>query len=438
MNFVLEEKESKTSSNLRLLSEINKDKDIKQGAHAIYPGPRCPLALVTNVFSRIKGVSMLIVGTAECTYYNRNIAFSLRALDENNTVWSYSLEPKEVIFGCREGIINALNHIDKTGAEVIVMVSACVPEMIGEDFQGIVWEANSIVKAKVIYINGAHFKCYSPIPAKENSLTALCELMEKQQIQGNTVNILGDEGNHLKSSELMTMLRKYEVKINCVIPNKLSIDELRKAPSASLSIVTDMAALSLAKKMHEKFGTPYVLFPHFLDVKSIKEAYEAIGKHLDIAISQEVASLYERAEQQIEHYASRLRGKSFAIGYLSVDPFVAAAFLSSLGVKPVYIEVEYYFAEHKMWSKRIIDKGYNPYVARTFNYETIKEVLESDSIDYFIGYGGWKTDYKKNFKEEKWSFATAELGFEQPLNLLKKLVDMDEAKFINSHEEVEK
>ncbi len=431
-------KENMIIDNLRKLSDIKKDKDINQGAHAIYPGPRCPLALVTNIFSGIKGISTLIVGTSECTYYNKNISVSSKDELEENTTWSYSLDPKEVIFGCRDGIINALQEIDKIGTEAIILVSACVPEMIGEDFQGMAHKANSILNSKVIHINAAHFKCYSPVPSKEASLSSLYTIMEKQAIEKNTINILGEGSQNLHNSEVITLLKNHNIKVNCTIPHNLTVDALRKAPSAALSIVTDIAALPLAEKIHEKFGTPYVLFPHLLDIDEIKNSYNEIANYLDINIDKDIEELYLRAKKQIETYRSILEGKLFASGYMTLDPFILSAFLLSLGMKPVYIETEYFFDTNKLWSNKILSLGSNPYVGHTFNFSTISKVLNSLAIDYFFGFAPLKQSEVSAMKSVAYKVADFELGFEQSLNLLKNIYSLDNGCNQEIHKEAKK
>ncbi|WP_032122690.1 nitrogenase component 1 [Clostridium amazonitimonense] len=414
-------------NNLRKLSDIKKDKDIKQGAYAIYPGSRCPLALVNHVFSGINGAAKLIVGTAECTYYNKNISIRSKDEFESNTTWSYSLDPKEVIFGCSDGIISALQEIDKTGAEVIVLVSACVPEMIGEDFQGIARKANSILNAKVIHINAAHFKCYSSIPSKEASLSSLCDIMEKQNVEKDTINLLGEGSNKLLKSEVISLLKEHNIKVNCTIPHNLTVDSLRKAPSAALSIVTDIAALPLAERIHEKFGTPYVLFPHLLDIDEIKTAYKEIASYLDISIEKEIDELYINAKEGIESYKSILKGKTFASGYMLLDPFIHSAFLSSLGMKPVYIEAEYFFDKNKLWSDKILSLDCNPYVGHTFNFSTINNALKAFPVDYFFGYTPIEKSETSAMKCIKYKNYDSELGFEQPLGVLKNICSIDKS-----------
>ncbi|MEW8955929.1 nitrogenase component 1 [Clostridium sp.] len=420
-------KENNIIGNLRKLSDIKKDKDIRQGAYAIYPGPRCPLALVSNVFSGIKGVSTLIVGTSECTYYNKNISMSSKDPIKNNTTWSYALDPKEVIFGCRDGIIDGLQEIDNSGSEVIILVSACVPEMIGEDFQGIAFEANSILNSKVIHINAAHFKCYSSVPSKEASLSSLYTIMEKQDIKKNTINLLGEASDKLHKSEVISLLKKYDIKINCTIPHNLTVDSLRKAPSAALSIVTDIAALPLAEKMYEKFGTPYVLFPHLLDIDEIKNAYKEISNYLDIPIEKEIEELYSKTKKQIEVYNSILKGKVFASGYMLLDPFIHSSFLSSFGMEPVYVEAEYFFSKNNLWKDKILSLGFNPYVGHTFSFKTLSATLNSFSIDYFFGHRSVDENEPSSIKSIKYNNAIFQLGFEQPLSVLNRIYPIDES-----------
>ncbi|MBU3177866.1 nitrogenase component 1 [Clostridium estertheticum] len=421
-----EDKKNKYISNLSLLSIINKDRDIKQGSYAIYPGARCPLALVTNVFSNIKGALTLIVGTAECTYYNKNISLMFKDGYEENTTWSYSIDPKELIFGCRDGVIQALYEMSKTDAEVIFLVSACVPEMVGEDFEGIARYVNTMINSRVINIPAAHFKSYSSVPTKIASLTALYHLMEKPIIENrplekNTINLLGETSNSLKKSELICILQKHGISINCSVPSNLTIDTLREAPLATLSIVTDLAALPLAKKMFASFGIPYVLFPHLLDPKEIRKAYYEIEGYLNISIEDDIETLYEKTQKQVDFITAIVKGRSFISGYLSLDPFIFSSFFSSLQMKPLYIEAEYYFNEDKLWKNKILAFGYDPYIGRTFNFNTTREVLDSTTTNYYFGYNIAEKPKDNSIKFIKYETALSELGFEQPLSLLKHL-----------------
>lgn len=405
---------------IKRLADIHSDKAVQNGAFAIHPGPRCPLALVTNVITGIKGACALIVGMAECTYYNRNISLALHKETETNHTWSYALTSNEVIFGCREGVMQALEQIDRDGAEVIFLVSACVPELIGEDFEGMAREANSRLKARVIHIHAAHFRCFSSVPAREESLTSLHQLMEKREVREKTVNLLGEGARWIGKSELVCSLKKQGIHINCSIPGNLTVEEIRNASSAALSIVVDMAALPLAQRMRESFGIPFVLFPHLLDMEEIRSAYREIGAHLQVDL-EEIEVLYTETKKRMEIHIPKVKGKSFACGYLEIDPFICSAFLSSLGMNPVYMEIEYFFEKVRQWSGKILADGHNPYIGRTFTFNTTRQMLQNLFPDYFLGHAMQKQAKAGALTYVKCEGAASLLGFEQPLHLLEAL-----------------
>ncbi len=409
-------------SRLNRLSDIDSDKAIKSGTTAIYPGTRCPIAPVTSIVNEIKDAYMLVVGTAECTYYNKNISIQEEKALKQNKVWSYSMNSNEVVFGCRDGVYEAIKIIKASvDPKVIFLVSACVPEMIGEDFESIVDEASLELDLKVIYINGAHFKCYSAMPAEKNTVLALCDLMEKQDIEEKSVNIIGSKYSLIKNSELIKLLESKEININTCIPFDLSLDKLKIASKAKLNIVTDLTYVPIAKRMHEEYGTQYIIFNYSLEFESIKKTYLEIGEVLDIDISEEVQKLYEQAIENYETYKSEFKGKSFGTGYLGIDSFGLNHILTSLGMKLEYMEIEYYFEENESLKNKILESGNNPFVGRSFDYLTLKNLLKDKELDYFIG----AVLDNKNIGNTKiitpYMIFAGKLGFEAPLTLLKAM-----------------
>ncbi|WP_315113671.1 nitrogenase component 1 [Clostridium intestinale] len=406
-------------SRLNRLSDIDSDKAIISGTTAIYPGTRCPIAPITSIVNEIEDAYMLVVGTAECTYYNKNISIQEEKTLRQNKVWSYSMNSNEVVFGCRDGVYEALKTIkESVEPKVIFLVSACVPEMIGEDFESIVDEAALELDLKVIYINGAHFKCYSAMPAEKNTVLALCDLMEKQDIEEKSMNIIGSKYSLIKNSEFIKLLESKEININSCIPFDLSVDKLKTASKVKLNIVTDLTYLPIAKRMQEDYGIQYIIFNYSLEFECIKKAYLEIGEALDIDISREVQGLYEEAAKTYEH---DFRGKSFGTGYLGIDSFGLNHLLTSLGMKLEYMEIEYYFEENEFLKNKILESSNDPLVGRSFDYLTLKNLLKDKELDYFIG----AVLDNKNIGNAKiitpYMMLAGKLGFEAPLTLLKAM-----------------
>ncbi|TCK93333.1 nitrogenase molybdenum-cofactor synthesis protein NifE [Natranaerovirga hydrolytica] len=403
------------------ISQIKTDKKIQSCHTALYPGARCPLAVVNSVLSGIKGITTLIIGMAECTYYNKNVALTTNSDHQNHFTWSYALDSKEIIFGCKKGILKAIDEINKTGVEVIFIISACVPETIGEDFSAIASDASEKLKAKVLHIEAAHFKNYSSVPSLKDAFTILSKLMEEQAVNKKGINLLGIGAHMLINSELVSLLKNKGVEIQTIIPSTTTVSDIKKAPRAKLNIVTDLSALPLAKKMKEIFGTAYLLFPHLLDIEEIREGYRSIEDALDIDINEEVEGLYKKAKASVALHAKALEHKTFGCGYFFIDPMITSAFLKSLKMTPLYIETEYYHSESKYWKNKIIEHGIDPYIVRVWDFDTTKEVLGTNGLDFFIGLNIIKeSQYKEIYVENK--TAVYALGFEQPIGLLEAIV----------------
>ena len=118
---------------LNKLSNIKEDSDVKALSYAIFPGTHCPLFGVALTASYIEDLAILVVGTSECTYYTK--VFSSNRSKNKDKVYSLVLKEKEVVFGADKTVKEAVKHIkDLENPAGIMIVTTCVPELIGEDY----------------------------------------------------------------------------------------------------------------------------------------------------------------------------------------------------------------------------------------------------------------------------------------------------------------
>ena len=111
-----------TLDSLNRLSEIQCDQDIKSLSHAIFPGTHCPLFGVALTASYVQNMTVVVIGTSECTYYTKNFAYHRQK--GRDSVYSLVLEDKEVVFTVlyggdthlQPGGINALSFYRDTAA----------------------------------------------------------------------------------------------------------------------------------------------------------------------------------------------------------------------------------------------------------------------------------------------------------------------------------
>jgi hypothetical protein len=145
------------------------------------------LAFATTV----PGLSTLVVGMPECTVYSRAVAgravasravasraVAGRSCDATALHWSYVLDDSEVIFGCGEGLAAAIREMDRNQARTIMVIFTCVPELTGEDIEGILHGLRPQVSASLIPLPAGHFKCNSHPQGLRKALASLCALME--------------------------------------------------------------------------------------------------------------------------------------------------------------------------------------------------------------------------------------------------------------------
>lgn len=127
---------------------------------AAFPGTYCPMHTAFAMGTKICGICTLVVGTNECGMYSRNIPATSSYTGEI-LHWSYVLDGNKVVFGCRKGLVQAILEMDKAGATVILLLSTCVPEAIGEDMETIAHEVAPQISAKLITVPLGNFKYLS-------------------------------------------------------------------------------------------------------------------------------------------------------------------------------------------------------------------------------------------------------------------------------------
>lgn len=163
---------------LKHLSSVKTNAGVKFLTPAAFPGNHCPMHTALALSSRVKGMSTLVVGTPECGTYSRNIVSGIKS-EEGELHWTYILDSNEVVFGCRRGLIRTIKEMDKSGAKAIMIILTCVPEIIGEDIEGIVHEMQPEVSAQLTFVLMAHFKCNSYPSGYWKTLVAFGNLMKK-------------------------------------------------------------------------------------------------------------------------------------------------------------------------------------------------------------------------------------------------------------------
>ena len=394
---------------LNRLSEINNDKDITSLSHAIFPGTHCPLFGVALTASYINNLALVVVGTSECTYYTKNFAYHRQ--HGRDKVYSLALDEKDVVFGAQNKVEKAIKDIIQIeNPEAIMIVTTCVPELIGEDYSSIEFSLQNEIDIPVFVVNTEHFKCNSHIPGMSRALKSLSSVMENSKVKDG-VNILGHRQKNVENTELVKILNENNVKINTVIPSKCSIDDIKSCTKSKLNIVTDMIALDLAETMKSKFDMDYIYFDKHMDKSTIKENYKKLSKILNINIENILEEQEKEYDILFEECKNILQGKKIIYGNTPMMALETVDFLNELGLEPVFIQ----------FRENLLNKGYNPYISRIANIAPLRHLYDTIGADIYIGHENPILLKEKGLTQITFDTHAQKIGYELPIAMMKEL-----------------
>ena len=404
---------------LNRLSEINNDKDITSLSHAIFPGTHCPLFGVALTASYINNLALVVVGTSECTYYTKNFAYHRQ--HGRDKVYSLALDEKDVVFGAQNKVEKAIKDIIQIeNPEAIMIVTTCVPELIGEDYSSIEFSLQNEIDIPVFVVNTEHFKCNSHIPGMSRALKSLSSVMENSKVKDG-VNILGHRQKNVENTELVKILNENNVKINTVIPSKCSIDDIKSCTKSKLNIVTDMIALDLAETMKSKFDMDYIYFDKHMDKSTIKENYKKLSKILNINIENILEEQEKEYDILFEECNNILQGKKIIYGNTPMMALETVDFLNELGLEPVFIQLRELYDQDNKFRENLLNKGYNPYISRIANIAPLRHLYDTIGADIYIGHENPILLKEKGLTQITFDTHAQKIGYELPIAMMKEL-----------------
>lgn len=409
---------------LNKLDDINEDKDIKSLSHAIFPGTHCPLFGVALTASYIKNMPLVVVGTSECTYYTKNFAYHRQK--GKDSVYSIALKEKEVVFGAQKIVENAIKQIiEIENPDAVMIVTTCVPELIGEDYSSIKYSLEDIVDIPIFVVNTEHFKCNSHIPGMSRALRSLSSAMKKCENQSG-VNILGHRQDDVENTELVKLLKNHNVNINTVIPSKCDIKSINNAPKSKLNIVTDMIALDLAKEMQKKFDIDYVYFDKHMNKETILKNYEKLGKVLEIDLISDLQEEIKIYDELFEKCSNLLNNKKLIYGNTPMMAFETVDFLSDLGLEPLFVQVRELYDQDIKYKENISKKGFNPYISRIANIAPLRHLYDEIGANIYIGHENPMLLKQKGLTQITLDSHAQKIGYELPIGIMKDLIKLFE------------
>ncbi|MBR4145866.1 MAG: nitrogenase component 1 [Lachnospiraceae bacterium] len=398
---------------LKRLSEIeDANKDIHTLTYAQFPGTHCPLMGAAMAIRGIDEAVMMIIGTDECSYYTKHMTiYSEDWGGLDGRCVSVTIDQHDITFGCASKVEEAYNELlAERSPQAVFLVTTCVPEIIGDDFDAVADALTEKYGIPVMAVHTEHFKCENHMPGVERTITSTFKLMQEREKDGS-VNVIGQRMGRFESTELFRILKSSGVKIGAQIPSGCSIEAIRNASAAKVNIVVNEIGLPLAKKMKQRFGTPYVFFDKFVSPEHIGKAYSDLFDFLSIPEPCELENLRAEAEQAVEKGRKKLDGVSFIYGNTPFCCFEACEYMSELGMIPQLIQCHGIGENDKQSVSEILKKS-DPYITQSANISPMQYIYDVLKPMLYLGHEYAMRLKKKKIAQVHTDMGGAMLGYE--------------------------
>jgi nitrogenase molybdenum-iron protein beta chain len=221
---------------------------------------------------------------------------------------------EHVVFGGEDKLRRLIDStLSIMHGELFVVISGCVPALIGDDVDSVVAEFKD--RAKVIHVKTSGFVGNAYVGYNQYLDTIINSLMEKRKPEKKLVNVLGlvPNQNIFWKGDLINireLLAKIGVETNTVFLDFDSLEAIGRMSAASLNLVfSPWVGLEAAKKLEDRFGTPYEAINSLpVGPKATSDFLRTVGKRLRIPKKkvEDVIASEERAAYRFTEYMAEV------------------------------------------------------------------------------------------------------------------------------------
>ena len=243
-------------------------------------------------------------------------------------VISSNLSDKDVIFGGEEALSRALDKAAEKNPALIIAVTSCVPDTIGDDCAAVCRMHKA--SDKILYLPTAGFLGGRAEEGENAALAALSALSPVQEPVPLTAALIGEKNLESEAednyAEVVRLLSRLGISVILRFCRHIHAADIEKLGQASFFIVRDARVVEAGEKIAERFGRPYVSgFPRGLSgcITFLREAGRCAGVPADAI---EAAVLAEEAYQkEMLKPFEELRGCSVSLDVELVEGTFEAA-----------------------------------------------------------------------------------------------------------------
>lgn len=350
----------------------------------VYCGARVVLNPITDAYH-------IVHGPIGCASYTWDIRGSLSSGPEvYRNSFSTDLREQDVVFGGEKKLSSAIDEIVKKHSPKLIFIYAtCIVGVIGDDIDAVCKSAEKKHNIRVIPVKSSGFA-----GNKSMGYRAACKALMKLMGEGlpdkvKGINFLGDFNLAGEVWIITNYLKQVGVNVISKITGDSRVEEIRRAPKATLNAVQCAGSMtSLAKEMEQKYGIPFVKVSFFgiedtsASIMRIAEAYgdsEAVRKAEEMILAER-----NKIEPKLSKYRERLKGKRAAI-YVG-GGFKAISLIkqfNDLGIRTVMVGTQTGRADEYEVIRSIADEG--TVILDDTNPAELEKFIKEKGADILVG-----------------------------------------------------
>lgn len=214
----------------------------------------CSSCIALANLGKIEGVIPILHGPQACTFGNQ--IGSMFCRPSRLLTIGTTLKKSEVIFGGEENLMQQIMNVyNQYKPEIIVIISTCVPQLIGEDVKGVIMEIKEEAPdLKVAYCETGFNHPNATARGNDVSWNAIVGVLDQQEMVKNSVGLLGRAGQDADSLGVLTSFLK-EAEITAYTFPAGHIDEMAKIVKAEYLCPIQLVPYQTSKQLSERFGS---------------------------------------------------------------------------------------------------------------------------------------------------------------------------------------
>lgn len=262
----------------------------------VYSGARVVLNPITDALHLVHGP----IGCASYTWDIRGSTSS--GPDLYRSSFSTDMKELDVVFGGEKKLAACLHELaEEYHPPAIFVYSTCIVGIIGDDLTSVCRKASRDLGIPVLPVKSEGFRGNKNEGYKAacNALAALIGSADYVP-QGPSINILGEYNVADDLSYVKPFFQEMGIEVVATLTGDARVREIQRAHAAHLNLVQCSGSMTyLAKKMEEKYGTPYKRVSFF----GVEDMSNALRTAADFFA---LPQMRERAEQVIHREKSRV------------------------------------------------------------------------------------------------------------------------------------